>query len=242
MSEMSRNPFFKKITFTSSGAVASYQGIAVKSAILWVLCFVGMGLFRLLPGSVPMAVALLASAAVVLICPLLIYLLPGVAKVMAPVYAVAQGLLLAVVCQEYAGQYAGYIWIAIGLTAVVFLVMLILYRSGIVKADARFRTITMALFMSLMASGIIMLISRLFTTALTDLFLNNPLISTIVAVVCLVISVMRLVYEFDYVQRIVGQGAERKYEWVAAFGLFITVIMIFLRILELVSSGTRDKD
>ena len=44
-----------------------------------------------------------------------------------------------------------------------------------------------------------------------------------------------LVYEFDFATRLVENGMRKKYEWTSAYGLFMSVTIIFIRVLELLS-------
>lgn len=233
---LTRNPFYKKIEPAGSGeAAASYGGIAFRCIWFWLLCAAGIAVYFIVPtGEIPPAV-LLGGACVAIICPFLTYWFPATASVAGSVYSVVQGFLLALICSKYASEYNGIIYLAVGITALVFFAALILYRSGIVRVNSRFRGVLLTLFLASIAGSGIVYISSFFTTVLTDLFFGNSTVAIIVSVVSLLIAAMNLVYEFDFATNLVENGICKKYEWLAAYGLFMTVILIFIRILNLLA-------
>lgn len=214
---------------------AGYAGIAAKSLWFWLLCFAGAVLYQVLPLTIGAVPLLCAGLVIAVVCPFLAYWFPMTTIVTGTLYSVVQGFLLALVCREFAAEYGPLIWVAVGVTAGAFLMMLVLYGSGIVKVDHKFRDAFLTLFLlSLLGSGAVY-ISSFFTTALTSLFWGNGPIAIAVAVGTLLLAVINLVFEFDFTVRLVRGGACEKYEWIAAYGLFMTVVMIFLRVLELLA-------
>jgi uncharacterized YccA/Bax inhibitor family protein len=49
------------------------------------------------------------------------------------------------------------------------------------------------------------------------------------------IAAMNLLLDFDLIERGVAAGAPRHMEWYAAFGLFVTLIWLYLELLRLLS-------
>lgn len=137
------------------------------------------------------------------------------------------------ICREYVNEYTGIVYLAGGVTVLVFLTILFLYRSKIIKVNQKFCGVVLALFfVSILGSGVVF-ISSFFTTALTEILFGNGPIAMFVTLASLFIATLSLVFEFNYATQLVQQGMCKKYEWVAAFGLFMTVIMIFIRVLKL---------
>ncbi len=68
---------------------------------------------------------------------------PHTAKIAAPVYALAEGIVLGAISRAYSEQYNGIVTQAVGATLGVFVVMLLLYRSGVVKVTDKVRRVIM---------------------------------------------------------------------------------------------------
>ena len=72
---------------------------------------------------------------------LLLMFRPHLAKFVAPLYAIAQGFFVGALSRMYETFYDGIVVQAAGATIAVFGVMLVLYRTRIIKVTERFRTI-----------------------------------------------------------------------------------------------------
>lgn len=240
---LTRNPFFKKIEVACRGeASASYNGIAVRCLWFWMLCAVGIVGFFVVPIETLPPSLLLSSACIVLICPFLTYWFPKTTFVAGSAYSVVLGFLVALLCKEYAKEYTGIIYLALGITVLVFFVALFLYRSGIIKVNRKFRGILLTLFLASVAGSVIVYISSFFTTILTDILYGNGATAILVSIASLIIASMNLVFEFDFATRLVERKIGKKYEWIAAYGLFMTVIFIFIRTLNLLSKFMPHKE
>lgn len=233
---LTRNPFYKKITVANNGeAVASYNGIALRCLWFWMLCAIGIAAFLFIPLETVPPALLLGGACIALICPFLTYWFPRTAAIAGSLYSVVLGFLVSMLCTQYAKEFEGIVYLALGITALVFFVALTLYRSGIIKVNHKFRGILLTLFLASIAGSTIVYISSFFTTALTDVFYGNGSIAILVSVLSLLIASMNLVFEFDFATNLVERKICKKYEWVAAYGLFMTVIFIFIRTLNLLA-------
>lgn len=231
-----RNPFYKKIEIADNKEnAASYNGIALRCLWFWLLCAGGITAFFMYPIQEISPAILLGGACVALICPFLTYWFPKTASVAGSIYSIVLGFIVAILCTEYAKEYTGIVYIALSITALVFFVALFLYRSGIIKVNNKFRGILLTLFLASILGSFIVYVSSFFTTAITDIFYGNGSIAIIVSIISLLIATMNLVFEFDFATSIVERGIHRKYEWIAAYGLFMTVILIFIRTLNLLA-------
>lgn len=240
---MIRNPFFKKIEFAGPGeAAASYGGIACKCLWYWLLCSLGVAACYLIPVNISSMPLLILGAAIAVICPFLTFWFPATSMIAGSLYSVVQGYLLVLICRMYAAKYTGIVYLTAGITALVFLLVLFLYRSGIIHVNQKFRGIVLALFLASAAASAIVYFSSFFTSALIGMFQGDGTLAVLVTVAALVIAVLNLVYEFDFSARLVWDGMSKRYEWMAAYGLFMSVILIFLRILELLSKVMRKKE
>jgi uncharacterized YccA/Bax inhibitor family protein len=164
--------------------------------------------------------------------------LPAWARLSAPVYAAAQGLALGAISTLYEQRLHGIVFQAIGLTLGVLAVMLLLYRSGIIKVTDRFRMIVFA------ATGGIALF-YLVTIVLSFFHVQIPLLygggtaSIIFSLFVVGIAAMNLAIDFDFIARGAEHGAPKFMEWYAAFGLMVTLIWLYLEILRLLANSRR---
>jgi uncharacterized YccA/Bax inhibitor family protein len=163
---------------------------------------------------------------------------PTWARITAPVYAVAEGLALGGISAFYEQQLHGIVFQAIGLTFGVLAVMLVLYRSGIIKVTDRFRMIVVA------ATGGIALF-YLVTIVLGFFHVSVPLLygggtaAIVFSLVVVAIAALNLALDFDFIARGAEHGAPKYMEWYAAFGLMVTLIWLYLEILRLLANSRR---
>ncbi|MFT5153042.1 MAG: putative YccA/Bax inhibitor family protein, partial [Planctomycetota bacterium] len=54
-----------------------------------------------------------------------------------------------------------------------------------------------------------------------------------ISVVIVIIAALNLVLDFDFIENGVEKGAPKYMEWVAAFGLMVTLIWLYIEILHL---------
>mgnify|MGYP001611481775 FL=1 len=168
-----------------------------------------------------------------LVCALVITFKPTFARVLAPVYALAEGVAVGALSKAYNNEYSGIVLQAVGATLGVFVVMLVLYRSGIIRVTARFRRVVIGATLGVLVFyGVSMLLS-LFGA---DIFpQGSSLMSIGFSVLVAGIAAMNLALDFDFIEKAEAAGAPRYMEWYAAFGLLVTLVWLYLEILRLLS-------
>jgi uncharacterized YccA/Bax inhibitor family protein len=173
-----------------------------------------------------------------LVAALVTIFLPAWARISAPVYAAAQGLALGGISAFYEQRLHGIVFQAIGLTFGVLAVMLLAYRSGLIKVTDRFRMIVVA------ATGGIALLY--FASIVLSFFgVTVPFIhqggtfGIVFSLIVVGIAAANLALDFDFIQRGVEHGAPKLMEWYAAFGVMVTLIWLYLEILRLLSKLRR---
>lgn len=161
---------------------------------------------------------------------------PHLAKFVAPVYALAQGFFIGAISKAYESLYDGIVVQAIGATVAVFFVMLVLYRTQIIKVTNRFRKIVVTATIGVMLFyGVSFLIS-LFAGPDSISFLSSPsLLGIGFSVLVAGLAAMNLALDFDFIERGAQQGLDKNFEWYAAFGLLVTLIWLYLELLRLLA-------
>lgn len=157
-------------------------------------------------------------------------------------YAVSQGIVITYISIMYATLYKGIIPLALGITIVIFLLTITLYATGILKVNQRFKSIVKLMFIgSIVISGVVFL-SSFFTPSLATLFLGNGVISIGASVFMVILASASMVMDFDTIALSVKNGRDESLEWYAAFGFTISILWLYLRVLELVAKIMKNNE
>ena len=165
---------------------------------------------------------------------IVMYFKPRLAKILGPIYAVAQGFAVGCISKAYENFYDGIVIQAAGATIAVFAVMLGLYHTRIIKVTDRFRKTVIFATLGVMALYLVSFVFSLFGGEVP--FLNEPsAIGIGFSVLVCGIAALNLALDFDFIERGAKAGLAKDYEWVAAVGLLVTIVWLYLEILRLLS-------
>jgi len=160
---------------------------------------------------------------------------PGLAKILGPVYAIAYGFAVGAISKGYETFYDGIVVQAVLATASVFAVMLVLYRTRIIKVTDKFRRTVIIATMGVMVLYLISFVISLFGTTLPFLDGSNMLLSIGFSLFVCGLAAANLALDFDFIERGIKAGLPQSYEWVAGLGLVVTLVWLYLEILRLLS-------
>ena len=150
----------------------------------------------------------------------------------APVYALCEGLVLGGISALLERSYPGIAIQAMGLTFGVTAVMLMLYRTGVLRATPKFTV------------GVVAATGGIFVVYMVDLLLGMfgrhvPLLNSSgplgigVSAVIVIIAALNLILDFDFVETGVHARAPKYMEWYGAFGIMVTLVWMYMEILRL---------
>lgn len=159
---------------------------------------------------------------------------PNLARICAPIYAVAEGAVLGFISAFYAESAGGIVPLAILFTGAVFLGCLVAFRSGLVRVTPRFLTITMIASFGLMAVFVASLLG-LPIPGLDDLGTRGLLFG----VIGLAVGVLNLFVDFSYIQDMEQRGAGKQGEWFGALILLTSLVLVYISILRILASSRR---
>ena len=163
-----------------------------------------------------------------------LYFKPRLAKYLGPVYAIAEGFFVGAISRVFEEQWNGIVVQAAGATIAVFAVMLALYNTRIIKVTDRFRKVVVFATLGVMALYLVSIVMSLFGASIS--FISEPSALGIgFSVVVCVIAAMNLALDFDFIERGSKSGLSKDYEWVAAVGLLVTIVWLYLEILRLLA-------
>jgi uncharacterized YccA/Bax inhibitor family protein len=171
-------------------------------------------------------------------CAIAICFRPMWAKFLGPLYAVGEGFFLGVISKAYEDYQHGIVLQAVGATLGVFAVMLVLYRTRIIKVTDRFRRVIITATMGLMVFYLFSFIINLFGGGVS--FLQSASLFSIgFSVFAAGLAAMNLAIDFDFIEKGAKQGLPKGMEWFAAFALIITLVWLYIELLRLLSKLQR---
>ncbi len=159
---------------------------------------------------------------------------PMWAKFLGPIYSIGYGFAVGAISRGYETYQNGIVIQAVGATAAVFFVMLVLYRTRIIKVTDKFRRNVIFAAMGIMVLYGVSFLMSLFGAEIS--FINSPSLFGIgFSVVVCGVAAMMLALDFDRIEKGAAAGMPKAYEWVAALGLLVTIVWLYLELLRLLS-------
>lgn len=160
---------------------------------------------------------------------------PKRARFTSPVYAAGEGFVLGAISHFYEASWKGIVAQAVGLTATVFLVMLGLYATRIIKVTARLARSILIAMVAILAIYIVDILLRVFAGAEVPFLDDSGPIGIAVSVLICGVAAFNLLLDFDFIESSVDHQAPKYMEWYGAFGLMVSLVWLYLEILRLLS-------
>ena len=161
------------------------------------------------------------------------------APITAPIYALCQGLALGGISALFERSYPGIAIQAVSLTFGVLFVLLLAYKTGIVRATRGFKLGVIAATGAIALVYLVnMVMTLFFHTQMSFLYSSSPL-GIGVSVVVVIIAALNLVLDFDLIETGARMGAPKYMEWYGAFAMMVTLIWLYLEILRLLGKTRR---
>jgi uncharacterized YccA/Bax inhibitor family protein len=159
---------------------------------------------------------------------------PHLARFLAPIYALVQGVFLGAISKVFEVEYAGIVAQAVGATLGVFLVTLLLYRSRLVRVTDRFRRVVITATIGLAVFYLASIVLHLFGVNIS--FISEPsLLGIGFSIFAAGLAAFNLFLDYDIIERGVKEQAPAYMEWFAALGLMVTIVWLYLELLRLFS-------
>jgi uncharacterized YccA/Bax inhibitor family protein len=151
------------------------------------------------------------------------------------VYAVLQGAFLGAFSQYIASipKYDGVVQMAVLATLCVFVAMYIGYATGFVKVNAKSRRM---FFFAIVGYGIFSLLQvvLLMTGVISGWgFGGSGGLGLILSVIGVGLASYSLAIDFDSIDHAVQVGAPKKYSWLLAHGLIVTLVWLYIEFVRL---------
>ena len=236
------NPALNAETFASFNAIASsrtmtLEGTATKAAILLALvAFSATYTWNLVQGAAPQQVVpwIVGGSIAGLVMGMITIFKKEWAAGTAPLYALAEGLLLGAISSYYERQFHGLVFQAVTLTFGTLAMMLFAYGTGIIRATAKFKMGVFAATGGIFMLYLVNMVMGFFGSGMPFLY-SNGLLGIGVSVVIVIVAALNLILDFDFIETGVQRGAPKYMEWYGAFSLMVTLIWLYLEMLRLLS-------
>ncbi|PXY21228.1 Bax inhibitor-1/YccA family protein [Prauserella muralis] len=148
-------------------------------------------------------------------------------------YAAAEGVFLGAITGVFELIYPGIALQAVLGTAAVFVVMLVVYKTGAVKVTPKLRKWIIG---ALGGALILMLANLVLGLFGVNMGLRDGgTLAIIFSLVVIGIAAFSFLLDFDMADRMIREGVPAKYSWYVAFGLMVTLVWLYLEILRLLS-------
>jgi uncharacterized YccA/Bax inhibitor family protein len=152
----------------------------------------------------------------------------------APLYAALEGLLLGAISAMLEMRFHGIAIQAVSLTFGVLVVMLLAYRSGLIKVNDKMRLGIVAATGGIAIFYLIQFVLGFFGFRFAAVN-GSGTIGIIFSLVIVAVAAMNLVLDFDLIENGARWNAPKYMEWYSAFALMITLVWLYLEILRLLS-------
>jgi len=159
-------------------------------------------------------------------------------------YAAFEGLFVGAISAYFETIFPGVVMQATLATVAVVGVTLALFASGKVRASAKMNKIVLIAMLGYLGFSVLNLILMWTNVLPADLMFGmrsapSPLFGipwgVLIGIVVVFLAAYSLVMDFDNIQKGVRNGAPRKYGWLGAFGIMVTVVWLYVEILRMLA-------
>jgi len=182
--------------------------------------------------------AMILSALVGFVVVLLVSFRRVVSPPLVLLYAAIEGVFIGMISKVFENIYPGIVVQAVFATFVAAGVTLAAYKFFNIRVTPKFQKIV---FIATAAFAVAMLLNFLLSLAGFNLGFRSGITGPVsllaigVSLLGVVLAVLNLVLDFDYIEKGVASGAPARESWRGAFGLTVTMVWLYIEILRILS-------
>jgi uncharacterized YccA/Bax inhibitor family protein len=153
-------------------------------------------------------------------------------------YAAIEGVFIGMISKVFESAYSGIVVQAVFATFVAAGVTLAAYKFFNIRVTPKFQKVV---FLATIAFAIAMLLNFVLSLAGINLGFRAGITGPVsmlaigISAIGVVLAVLNLVMDFDYIERGVAMGAPARESWRGAFGLTVTMVWLYIEILRILS-------
>ncbi len=150
-------------------------------------------------------------------------------------YAAFEGVFLGVLSEMYNSRWSGAPFQAVLGTMAVSGATLLIYKAGWIRVTARYARIGLAIAMAFLVVTAVNLLLVVFGVAENGGLRSFGPLGAIVGIIAIILGAFFLTLDFKQIEDGIAYGAPRNEAWLAAFGLTLTLVWIYVEMLRLVA-------
>ncbi len=153
-------------------------------------------------------------------------------------YAAIEGVFIGMISKVFESYYPGIVVQAVIATFFAAGATLAAYKFFNIRVTARFSKVVV---ISTIAFAALMLVNFIFSLATGGGGIRGgitgpvSLLAVGISAIAIVLAVLNLVLDFDYIEKGVAMGAPARESWRGAFGLTVTMVWLYIEMLRLIS-------
>lgn len=152
------------------------------------------------------------------------------ASFLVPLYAIAKGCFVGGITSFAKAKFPDLPYQAIGVTVITFFVMLTLYQTRLIVVTKKLRSIIIVACSTIFVTYIISWILSFF--GIRSFIWGTSWIAIVFNIVAAIFASLSLLLDFDYIEKHKNKAPKEK-EWLATWGLLVTIIWLYVEILRL---------
>ena len=149
-------------------------------------------------------------------------------------YAAAECLFIGGISQAFETQWPGIVPQAVLGTLAVFAVALGAYKSGLVRATPKFRKTVLIAMGGYLVFCLVNLVVMIAGGG-GEFGLRQGPLGFAIGLFAVGLAAAMLILDFDFADQGVKNGIPERYAWLAAFGLVVTLIWLYIEMLRLIA-------
>ncbi|OLZ67729.1 hypothetical protein AV521_22765 [Streptomyces sp. IMTB 2501] len=155
-------------------------------------------------------------------------------------YAAFEGVFLGVISEMYNSRWSGAPFQAVLGTMAVSAATLLVYKAGWIRVTARYARVGIAIAMAFMVVMAVNLLLVAFGVAENGGLRSFGPLGALVGIIAILLGAFFLTLDFKQIEDGIAYGAPRNESWLAAFGLTMTLVWIYVEMLRLVAIFTNN--
>ena len=243
---MTSNPMTQSNIY--DGAVVDSQPMTVSGAvnktIALLLVTFGVGAFswtQAFNGYMDKVVMLMWVGIIAgLILAIIMRFKPQNAKLLSIGYAVCEGLAIGGLSAMYEMQLKGIVANAALITFLTLFVMLMLYKTGLIKATNTFKKVVYTATASIMIFYLISIVISFINPNFISIW-NTGLLGIGLSLVFCAVAALNFILDFDFIEQGAQRMAPKYFEWFGAFSLLVTIVWLYLELLRLLAQLSKNR-
>ncbi|GIS42692.1 MAG: membrane protein [Candidatus Neomarinimicrobiota bacterium] len=232
----SGNPALNRNTFSNTGTVSGDQAMTIDGTVNKTsLCLLLLMTSAIYTWNNPELSPVLFFPIIIGTFVLLLITLfnKKMAPFTVPMYCLLEGGLLGGISALADAMYPGIANQAICLTFGILAALLMLYKSKMIAVTDNFRLGIFSATFGIFIVYMLNIVLSLFGVSFMGPLFGNSTTGILFSLFVVGIAAFNLVLDFDFIEQGAEQGAPKYMEWYGAFGLMITLIWLYIEILNL---------